>query len=75
MSRTRRSFIGGTVGGLGLASAWRAGWAQATAMVDLRSTPPTAAGKALAAAIGQKTWTELRQRLVTVNADIRAHGL
>ena len=28
MSRTRRSFVGGTVGVLGVAAAWRSGWAQ-----------------------------------------------
>jgi hypothetical protein len=44
-----------------------AGWADAA--------PPTAAGRAFAAAIGEKTWADLRQRLATVNADIRAHGL
>jgi hypothetical protein len=64
MIGTRRSFVGGAIGA---ALAWRGGWAQAA--------PPTAAGRAFAAAIGEEMWTELRQRLVTVNADIRAHGL
>jgi len=63
MSRTRRSFVSGAIGALGVA----AGWADAA--------PPTAAGRAFAAAIGEKTWADLRQRLATVNADIRAHGL
>ena len=75
MSRTRRSFVGGTVGMLGAAAAWRSGWARAARMADTGAAPPTAAGRAFAAAIGEKTWTDLRQRLVTVNADIRAHGL
>jgi hypothetical protein len=64
MFGTRRSFVGGA---LGVAAAWRTGRAGAA--------PPTAAGKAFAAAIGEQTWTDLRQRLATVNADIRAHGL
>ncbi|MGB7723592.1 MAG: hypothetical protein WBL65_27075, partial [Bryobacteraceae bacterium] len=64
MFGTRRSFVGGA---LGVAAAWRAGWADAA--------PPTAAGRAFAAAIGDKTWADMRQRLATVNADIRAHGL
>ncbi|MGA9624295.1 MAG: trehalase family glycosidase [Bryobacteraceae bacterium] len=64
MFGTRRSFVGGA---LGVAATWRTGWADAA--------PPTAAGRAFAAAIGEKTWTDLRQRLATVNADIRAHGL
>jgi hypothetical protein len=63
MMGTRRAFVGGAVGALTRC----AGWAQAA--------PPTAAGRAFAAAIGEKMWTELRQRLGTVNADIRAHGL
>ena len=75
MSRTRRSFVGGAAGVLGMTAAWRTGWAQAAAMPETGAAPPTAAGKAFAAAIGEKTWTDLRQRLVTVNADIRAHGL
>ena len=67
MSRTRRAFVGGTVGALGVAVAH--------AMADTGAAPPTAAGRAFAEAIGEKTWTDLRQRLGTVNADIRAHGL
>ena len=39
------------------------------------STPPTAAGKAFAKAIGEKIWSVLPSRLAAVNADIRAHGL
>jgi len=64
MSRTRRSFVGGA---LGAAAMWRSAWAVAA--------PSTAAGRAFAAAIGEKARTDLRQRLATVNTDIRAHGL
>jgi len=79
MSITRRSFVGNTAGALGVAAAGHSVLAQVAAApvapAEPVPVPPTAVGKAFVAAIGEKTWVELRQRLVTVNADIRSHGL
>ncbi len=74
MPLTRRRFVSRTIGALGAAAAAQQGWGQAAALVA-SDTPPTAAGRAFAAAIGQKTFDDLRQRLAAVNADLRAHGL
>lgn len=73
MAVSRRTFVGGAVGAVGLAATSRCGWADAPAAgVD---RPPTAAGRAFVAAVGQATWTDLRRRLAMTNSDIRTNGL
>ena len=86
MTMTRRRFVGSTLGALGAAAtSWGTGWAQMGAQAATAAPPamagavvpepPTAAGRAFVAAIGDKTWTDLRTRLMKTNADLRAYGL
>lgn len=73
MPISRRTFVGGAVGAVGLAATFRCGWAEALAVGA--DTPATAAGRAFVAAIGQTTWAHLRERLALTNSDIRTNGL
>ena len=73
MSLSRRSFVSAAAGALGAASVGHRLWADVGA--QSAAIPPTPAGKAFVAGIGEKTWTDLRERLGAVNADLQAHGL
>ena len=51
---------------LGVSAVTRSAWAKTAGS----AAPPTAAGKAFVAAIGDAKWAELRKRLPTVNVPI-----
>jgi hypothetical protein len=73
MSITRRHLLAGCASLLGYEAMNRRGLAQA-ATVSVPS-PSTPAARAFFDQIGSTSWTELNQRVRTVNADIQAHGL
>jgi putative isomerase len=75
MRITRRSFICTASAALGALSTEREGLAQVAAVVNKSPVPPTPAGRAFVAAIGETLWSKLVTRLKTVNVDIKASGL
>lgn len=69
---TRRDFIEIAILALGESATGTSALAQAMAGPAMQ---PTAAGKQFIAAIGEKAWEELRQRLQQTNSDVRENGL
>jgi len=72
MAMTRRTFLGASVSALSMAAGGRLAGAIPNSHGMM---PPTQVGKEFRAAIGAKTYTELLQRLATMNEDVRTHGL
>jgi putative isomerase len=85
MSLSRRAFIRAAASLSAVAAVPKLSWGQAAGNVTAAPVAPTApvipavtpvpAVAALAKSVGPAEWTELRARLVTTNANIRARGL
>jgi putative isomerase len=72
---TRRNFIEGAAGLVGVAAGGLPVWAEGPASPLAGFSPSTPAGKMFANSIGEKNFQDLCVRMGLVNADVREHGL